>query len=172
MTDVPATPEDGTAIRGESAIEVDGRVRGGIVPAVAEGAAIMLSWVPEDRIPRGHRAYVRKHVDRAAAQLGLGRITVRWFGPAIAGGDFYGVAPFADAMPLGVMTDGSGTAKDMPMTIALNAGMRGPIVVAVVAHEVRHVAQHVMRTMLDGREAREADADDFAGQYVSELVDR
>jgi hypothetical protein len=96
---------------------------------------VFLSWVADDQIPRPHRREVRRLVDKLGKRMGLGPVTIRYFGPEVDGGDFWGIAPEAGVLPAGVAPD------DQPMTIALNAGLRGGAVVAVVAHELGHLAQ-------------------------------
>jgi hypothetical protein len=140
------------------------------------GQVVYLSWVSEDRIPAEHRKFVRRHTDRAARLMGInGHVKIRWFGPAVNGGDFTGVAPFADALPMGVMPADAACcpehdrqqALDFPMTIALLAGARGEMVAAIIAHEVRHLAQHILGEMLGSQAAREEDADHFALAYLA-----
>lgn len=132
----------------------------GWLPTEAPGDVYALSWYPEDRIPPKHRAYVRRHVDRAARDLGLGPIRIRWFGPAIGDGEFYGEAPSEGVIPLGY------TPEEQPMTVGLNKDLRGDMVAAVCAHEVRHVAQNLLRAKLGEPERREEDADGFAAAYI------
>jgi hypothetical protein len=110
-----------------------------LAPSEQAGQPMRLSWVPESRIPPDHRAFVRRHVDRAAGMLGLGPIRVRWFGPPHGDGDFTFTAPEADAIPCGVTPN----PDEYPMTVGFLHSFRGPAVVSVVAHEVRHVAQNV-----------------------------
>lgn len=142
------------------ALAIPGTQTADMAPSAARGEQVLMSWIDEDQIPAEHRAYVRRHVDRAARKLKLGHVHVRWFGPPINGGDFWGIAPDADLLPAGVAPD------DQPMTIALNAGLRGEAVAACIAHEVRHVAQDVARAMLSDIDQREVDADRFAIDYL------
>jgi hypothetical protein len=147
---------------------VEGTIRASDSPAPskAAGELVYMSWVPEDRIPETHRRYVRRHVDRAAKAAGLGPITIRWFGPPVSGihegpdgrlhqGDFAAAAPYADAIPSAVAPD------DQPMTIALNAGIRGASVPAILAHEVQHLVQR-----RDGLPPDETDATRAGFEYL------
>jgi hypothetical protein len=127
-----------------------------------EGQDIRMSWIAADRIPREHRAFVKRHTDRAGALLGLGHVDVRWFGPSSGAPGFWGRAPGPDMLPVGVCPD------EYPMTIALNAGIRGERVAAVIAHEVRHLAQRALLERLSHPVEREADADRFATAYVEQ----
>lgn len=133
-------------------------------PILEEGEVHGASWVLEHRIPLEHRHYVRRRVDRAAKAAGLGRLRVRWFGPPINGGDFrLPPAPYFGGLPGGVAPDGQ------PMTIALNADIRGEIVDYVIAHEIGHVAQRLRPTP---PEDLERDADRFALTHLhGELSD-
>ena len=75
----------------ETRVGLSGTLSDDLAPADGAGQVVFLSWVPEDRIPAGHRAFVRRHVDRAARLMGIvGHVRVRWFGPAVNGGDFTG----------------------------------------------------------------------------------
>lgn len=130
-------------------------------PFLQEGDVYGASWVPEHHIPRFHREYVRRRVDRAAKAAGLGQIRVRWFGPPINGGDFrLPSAPFDGALFGGVAPDGQ------PMTIALNADIRGEAVDWVIAHEVGHVAQRLRPDAPPSGELAERDADRFTLTYM------
>jgi hypothetical protein len=148
------------------------------------GQVVLYRWIPEDRIPLAHRRFVHRHADRAARDLGIEKVRVRWFLPspetsaimltegpdakpadlwaaAPEGSGFWGWAPTADSVAMGVCPD------DMPMTIALNASLRGvEAVAAVVAHEVRHVAQQAGLTP----EERETDADEYAADYMQRFA--
>lgn len=137
-------------------------------PAVADDAThaqVFASWVPEAAVPREHRESVRRHVDRVGAFLRLGPIHVRWFGPPVGDGDFWGIGA-KGCLPVGVLPD------DMDGTIAFNATLRGDLVVAVVAHEVRHLWQREQMRRLGAvpnpffQFRREADADWFAAWWV------
>lgn len=119
-------------------------------PAASAGQMYFSSWVPDAKIPAGHRRTVRRTVDHAAARMGLGHVRIRYFGPAVNGGDFWGIAPDADMVPAGVAPD------DQPMTIGLNASLRGEAVSAVIAHELGHLAQR-RRGHVHGDPERDAD---------------
>ncbi len=126
------------------------------------GQIIRMSWIPQERIPREHRAWVRRHTDRAAKALGLGHVDVRWFGPSSGAPGFRMRSLGAGMLPVGVTPD------DYPGAIALNAYIRGERVAAVIAHEVRHLAQQALLEQLSHRGEREADADRFAAAYVAQ----
>jgi hypothetical protein len=161
-------------------------------PAMSKGDVMLLSWVDEATIPAAHRGYVRRHADRAASRHNLGRVRIRWFALAteraamrvfqeaairairqlgvnivdplppndIFRDVFYFVAEADGDEPGGV------THPRMPMTIGLHADIRGPIVKAIVAHEVRHCAQIEARRLLGNVAAMEADANSFALEYL------
>lgn len=147
-----------------------------------------MGWVNERTVPVEHRCLVRWHVNRAARSLGLaGPVYIRWFAPvapweAKPAGSFldalaeawqrFGqeVIPFVsegpDELPAGV-TLPSWLA---PRTIALNASLRGErLLIGVIAHEVRHVAQDVLRLRLDDPSECERDAGRFAARYMQEV---
>jgi hypothetical protein len=166
-TQIARRAPDGLILTGTQKIDME--------PA-RKGDVVLLSWVDEAEIPEAHRAYVRRHTDRAARRLGLEPIAIRWFGAPTSTsrrhcddcppGDFTGVAREDDTIPAGVTPY-----PTFPMTIALNAGLRGSAVKAVVAHEVRHVAQCEARRRLNDAHEREADADSFAAAYIDQEPD-
>lgn len=143
-------------------VVVHGRLKATTSP-LRKGEALLLSWSDESTIPRAHRTWCRSHVDRAARRLRLGHIEIRWFEPATSAetGDFYFIAEADDEDPGGVTT------PELPMTVALHADIRGPIMKAIIAHEVRHVAQIEARRLLGDVAAMEADADEFALAYLA-----
>lgn len=145
-------PHDGLELRGTVA-------RSGFTPGQA-GEIQFASWVPESRIPPAHVAFVRRHVDRAARELHLPRLRIRWFGPPVGDGDFWMVCPYDDGMPSGVAPESE------PGTVAFNRDLRGPALVGVIAHEVRHCAQLIARQALSDKTWMERDADGFAAEYV------
>ena len=125
-----------------------------ISPTSGAHQQVFLSWVPERRIPKPHRAFVRRQLDRLARENGFSRIDLRWFGPPVRGGDFWGgdfwgVARGPDEVPAGLAlpwadrVDGKLPAGYVERpTIALHAGLRGPaMVLSALAHEVRHCVQ-------------------------------
>jgi hypothetical protein len=147
---------------GSVELAIPGTQQANMAPSEARGELQYMSWVDDDDVPAAHRAFARRHVDRAARKLKLGHVRIRWFGPFVDDGrdSFWGVAPDADLIPAGVTPD------NQPMTIALNAGLRGEAVAACIAHEVRHVAQDVALAMLSDIDQRESDADAFAIAYI------
>lgn len=132
-----------------------GRASGPITPSRA-GVPFALSWMSDSAVPRQHRRSVQRRVDALAARLGLGSVKVRWFGPPVDGGDFTGIAPDDDMLPLGMAPD------DQPDTIALWATLDGPALEAVIAHELGHLANR--------RRPRAADAERGADAYALEVL--
>ena len=145
---------------------------------------VFQSWVPPRRVPTPHRKFVQRQLDRIGRQNGFDRIDLRWFGPAVDGGDFWGISTGPDQVPLGLALP-----WDRP-TIAINVGLRGPaMVLSVIAHEVHHLVQ--MRAGVTPRRTltaelaeqlhadctpercvadqlrHEADADRYAAEYVA-----
>ncbi len=58
-----------------------------------------------------------------------------------------------------------------PRTIALSASLRGDrLLIGVIAHELRHVAQDELRMRLQDLEACERDAERFAAAYIAQEV--
>lgn len=134
-----------------------------------ETGDIFLGWVPSDQIPAGHRAFVERHVKRAARKLRLARVPrVRYFAEPSLGREIFTHTIRVDRPPApgyGVLLAGL-TPFDLPWTIGIDANLRGTEAVKVVlAHEVRHCAQLWGRA--DVPEAdREADAERFAIDYL------
>jgi hypothetical protein len=149
------------------------------VPLPVEGDACFFRYVPTDDVPEHHRKRVRKHVDRAARDLQYpAPIKVRYYRhvatrtPPFPGAepigtfhspdrpppyDFAGPATATGELFLGMVDAGQ------PDTIALNRGLRGVALAAVVAHEVRHLAQ------LRKGATDEQDAEVYASSYVRRL---
>ena len=152
----------------------------------AAGDVLLYKYVEPDRIPVHVRKRARKYTDRLARELSLGHVRVRWMrhvasipppaprvvddgdGPVevydldllghdVAEADFYGVATEPGELRLGLAP------PDQPDTIVLLHTLRGPVLAAVIAHEVRHLRQ--TRDGMPDSE-READADAFAAQHV------
>ena len=148
-------------------LELTGTLPTDIDPSPGSGAVGLFSWVPDDEVPKAHRAIVAQHVRRLAKRHGLGELRVRFFGPPRPGpvheidgqlvdrGDFFWRAPDEDVIALGFAPE------DQPDTIGIHHGLRGDLVEYVVAHEVHHV----MRRRA-GREPDEDAANQFAGAYV------
>lgn len=141
-----------------------GTITSDLQPSKFAGDVHVLSWVADSRVPAWLRKKARRLVDRAARDLGLQPPAIRWFGPAesqacifvwddeqgravgvVGSGDFWLSASAAGEIPLGVLPD-NGTGRrpdgwDLPDAIGLHYGLRGPALVHVCAHEVRHLAQ-------------------------------
>ena len=134
-----------------------------------ETGDVYLGWVPPDQIPSGHRAFVERHVRRAARKLKLPRIPrVRYFAEPRLGREIFTHTLRVHRPPApgyGVLLAGF-TPFDLPWTIALDANLRGTEAVkAVLSHEIRHVQQLWVGTDVP-EEAREADANQFAIDYL------
>jgi Zn-dependent protease with chaperone function len=143
-------------------LALDGMVLGRRIEIKA-GQILPLVWVPDDRIPPEHRAFVIHHADRAAQLAGLeGTVHVRWYEPAIGAADFGFPAERDGEIPAGM-------SPDLPMTIGLLASLRGELVPAVIAHEVRHLAQNHVRDLLNSETFIEDDANRFARAYLAEM---
>lgn len=116
-------------------------------------------YVSRDRIPDGHRRFVQRHVDRLAAQHGLGRVWVRWFS---AGSE----ADHDFAIP----GDSRALAGSCPIEpgdyICLRADFRGPQVPLIIAHEIGHLIQ--VRTGTVGQDV-EAEAQGYALEYGKQI---
>lgn len=137
-----------------------GTVDKSIDPSLGQGEIVFLSWVPEERIPPLHRKYVRRHVDRLARENGLPPVTIKWFGPPLNGGDFWGVAPFAAAMPGGVAP------SDMENTVAFHYALRGAdVLLPVIAHEICHLVQR-----RDGRPSDHEEATRYGVEYAARMA--
>lgn len=139
-------------------MQLNGTVSRSWDPSDAEGEMFFCSWVPEDRIPLNHRRYVRRVVDRLAKENGFRNVRLRWFGPPINGGDFWGIARGPDEVPLGLAP------ADQPMTIALAYDLRGDLIPYIVAHEIRHLVQRPL--YIPTTQEREVDADRYAAETV------
>lgn len=135
----------------------------GWTPTEIPGQMVRCSYVPDELIPPDHRAFVRYHVDRVSDWLGLGHVTVKWFGPTPRGAepDFLAPSPEANRVPAGMVS------PTEPMTVVMNASARGDGLIVVIAHEVRHVQQHLLLAKIRTPELREADADEFAAFYMA-----
>lgn len=151
-------PDQSETVQVSAAIDPDAIPR-----PVDDLPILLLSWVPEARIDAGHRAFVRRHVNRAAKQLDLDgpSIPIRWFGPAVGEPDFWTPAYREGYAPSGVTPD------DAIGGVAFNKGIRGDALVGIIAHEVRHLKQNEMRRRLEDRSFAEGDADDFAAAYLA-----
>lgn len=132
------------------------------IEAAGQGYRVELQWIPPSRIPEDHRELVHGHAYQVAAALGLPVVHVRWFGPAVDRVDLSGYAPEPDLIPGGVAPG------DLPLTIGINAAVRGDVVGWIVAHEVRHVAQR-LGPVRRSQPEREADAERFADGYVGRI---
>lgn len=146
-------------------------------PALKRGEVAFYSLISPESVPIEHRAYVRRHVDRAACRLRLGHVTIRWFVEVteLAIDLKTGAILEPTTWPFEAEQDGEDCGgvvfPAIPMTVHFNAHVRGPIVKAMVAHEVRHVAQLAVLTMLQDAAAKEADAHAFAMAYLDQEPD-
>lgn len=134
---------------------------GGLEPPDAAGVVVGCRFVPASRVPKGHRAFVQRHVDRAVKLLRIPPIEVRWFRHAGKGKtDFTTVNTRPDEILGGICF------SHVPGVIYLNADVRGEAVVSTLAHECRHSVQLRLLNYLGEHRNREADADAFAREYV------
>lgn len=130
------------------------------------GQKITRSWVPDDEVPKAHRAFVNAHARRLAKRHGLGDVRVRYFGPPRRNpqpmevddrvtnyGDFYVEARDVHNVTMALTPDDN--------TIALYHGVWGELVPFLVAHEIRH-----LMARRAGEPVDEAEADRFASRYV------
>lgn len=150
-----------------------------------KGRLLPFSWVPIEAIGAIHRRFVTRHVDRIAAELGIGQVLVRFYEPTRNGApvsevDFWhgpttfddyvlgGMAHLANLADVQVIEDGRPVATpNGPVgEIALLRGLRGTALVDVIAHEMRHLWQY-SGAMADAD--READAERFAADYTRRL---
>jgi hypothetical protein len=142
-------------------------------PSTHDCNRIAYRWVGEHTIPRQFRRYVRRHADECARELGLPRVSIRWFVEAddqrivetpwgrykhTEGDADFNSPNRGEWLNVGVMPD------DLGLTIGIHAGLRGADVRRVVAHEVRHVAQQRDRLAAG---LGEADADAYAAAYFA-----
>jgi hypothetical protein len=126
------------------------------------GEIEFFAWIRDGDIPRDRRRAVRALVNRAAGELGLGRLAIRWFAPPRRDRhpDFWAPVRQDDELFLGLAP------PDHPLTVAFNAELRGDALVGVVAHEVRHVWQAAVGMPT---EQRHADTDRYMAAFVERL---
>jgi len=130
--------------------------------APGQGRLVLVSWVPDEDIPPEHRAWVARHVERAATMAGiLGDVDVVWFAPASDGLGDIAIPADPDGRPPAGCTN-----QALPNTIGLLATLRGPIVAQTIAHELRHVLQQNQRALLEDAAWIERDCRDFAVAYM------
>lgn len=141
-------------------------------PPAQPGETLWHRWFPYERVPRKHLAYVAKHSDAAARLLGLdpAEIRVGFFAPLLLGTPHDEVMdyPFV-ATELGEEVLGF-VLRRWRTTLALNVGLRGPIVAGALAHEIRHVQQNRLAPWtgtLSPIADYELDAAEFAASYVA-----
>lgn len=149
------------------AVRVEGTISAAWRPTRWPGEVVWMSWIDEADVPADHRAFCQRWADKAANVLGMGHITLRWFVRTPPGQepDFYHAPDEVGVVPAGC------TRPDEPMTIALNASARGEVVIAVIAHEVRHCQQWDLLKRINTSAKREADADAFAAHFMRHEMD-
>lgn len=144
---------------------------------ITEPGDYLFRWVPDEHIPKAHRALVDHLVKRTAKRHGFPPITVRYYLPLRGGGSMTPADIFTRTIkPLWDGEDrvahagnGAFTPATIPWTICLDAGMRGAAAVrCIVLHEIGHCAHLWGGVDVPGgtREAFEAYADRFALRHM------
>lgn len=129
--------------------------------------------VPESVVREAERELARLVCRRAARELGLGAVAIRWLAEA-AGGAGLGRAAWSDDGPIAGCIR-----RDHPGTIWLVAGRPPAKVVETVAHECRHLWQVARRgdwrawwdecDAPHRRAEQEADATEYAARLAKAL---
>lgn len=149
------------------------------------GKLIPFSYVHPDRVSVRDSNVVMDHVERLALELGVPKVFVTWFGPTPPGSpvreiDFYHRAPFDDFIlgglasqlwdatlvgdhPPGLDREIAEAASEGLGWIRILHGFRGPALLDVLAHEMRHLWQFAQSTP---KPERETDAERFAAEYL------